>query len=177
MIMSDFYVYAYIDPQDGTPFYIGKGQGKRAYRHLQPGIIQIGSDRGWFFYRKLRKLLARGIQPDVQFIHKTLTESQAFFWETFFIKALGRRDLNTGCLCNLTSGGEGTSGHQHSEETKKRMAISSRGQKHSEEAKQKVGNAHRGRKHTDKSRLQMSKGQRKRFSHPEEREKLRQALL
>lgn len=29
-----YYVYLYIDPRDGQPFYVGKGQGERALSHL-----------------------------------------------------------------------------------------------------------------------------------------------
>src|SRR5690242_20018084 len=29
-----FYVYLYIDPRTGKPFYVGKGQGSRALAHL-----------------------------------------------------------------------------------------------------------------------------------------------
>lgn len=36
-----------------------------------------------------------------------LTEAEAFTLERFFIAAVGRRDLCTGPLCNMTSGGDG----------------------------------------------------------------------
>lgn len=28
------YVYLYIDPRDGVPFYVGKGTGNRCFAHL-----------------------------------------------------------------------------------------------------------------------------------------------
>lgn len=32
--MPKFYAYVYFDPRDGLPFYVGKGQGYRARKHL-----------------------------------------------------------------------------------------------------------------------------------------------
>ena len=176
--MNVFYVYVYIDPRDGVPFYIGKGRDNRAYVHLTASAMQTGLDKGWFFYRKLRKLLASGTSPEIRFLCKELTEDQSFYWETFFIIALGRRDIKTGCLCNHTNGGDGPShkGHQHSEETKALIAEKLReirtGWVLSEETKQRIGDANRGRTHTDEARTRMSEGQKKRFARPEERAKI-----
>jgi hypothetical protein len=179
-----FYVYVYIDPSDGVPFYIGKGKDKRAYKHLTASAMQTGLDKGWFFYRKLRKLLASDTSPEIRFLCKELTEDQSFYWETFFITALGRRDIKTGCLCNHTNGGDGPShkGHQHSEETKALIAEKLReirtGWTLPEETKQRIGDAHRGRVHTDEARARMAEGQKKRFARPfpaETRQKMSEA--
>lgn len=37
------YVYVYIDPRDGLPFYIGEGQGDRFLHHLdeKPGSEEV----------------------------------------------------------------------------------------------------------------------------------------
>lgn len=176
--MTSFYVYAYIDPRDDTPFYIGKGKGNRIFRHLSPGMMQEGLRKGWFFYRKLKKLLVAGVTPDIHFVCEHLTEHQALYLESFFIKALGRRDLSTGCLCNLTDGGEGCShaGCKHSDETKKIIADKLReirtGWTLSEVTKQKIGDTHRGREHTDETKARMAAGQKKRFARQEERDKV-----
>jgi hypothetical protein len=52
------------------------------------------------------------------------SEGDAFDAERFLISFYGRRDIGTGCLANLTDGGEGTSGIVNSEATreKKRLA-------------------------------------------------------
>ena len=102
MTMNKFYVYGYFR-EDGTPYYIGKGCGRRAWsRHK---VIRRPVDRSRI------KILAEG-----------LSEEEAFEWEFDLIDLLGRKDLGTGCLRNLTSGGVGgTAGRVCTAETREKM--------------------------------------------------------
>jgi hypothetical protein len=94
-----FYTYMWLR-QDGTPYYVGKGQRERAYeRH------RIGS--------------APPIGRVVFYIAKD--EAEAFETEVALIWYYGRKDLGTGCLRNLTNGGDGASGHRHSPSSIKKM--------------------------------------------------------
>jgi hypothetical protein len=103
--MADYYVYAYIDPRNNEPFYIGAGHGGRAWIHLS-----LCKQGGTHFYNKLRKLLDTRIESIVHLIVENVTKKQAFqIWEPFFIKAIGRQDLRTGPLCNHTDGVAGSS--------------------------------------------------------------------
>lgn len=91
-----YYVYMYLR-EDGTPYYVGKGTGDRAYsknRTIKPP-----------------KDLSRII-----FHAQNLTEEEAFAIEIEQIKKYGRVNNNTGILRNLTNGGEGFSGWIPSEE-------------------------------------------------------------
>lgn len=97
-----FYVYAWLRP-DGTPFYIGKGCGKRAWTqscHRQ----RVPDNRS------------------IRILSSGLSNEEAVEWEVALIALLGRKDLGTGCLRNLTNGGEGIPGFRFSEESRRKMA-------------------------------------------------------
>jgi hypothetical protein len=81
-----FYTYLYLR-DDGTPFYVGKGSGERAFQsrknHRPP--------------RNSENIL-------LQEFH---TEEDAFAAEMFLISYYGRKDINTGILQNRAAGGVG----------------------------------------------------------------------
>ena len=89
--MSIYYVYSYIRESDGTPYYIGKGKGSRAYSKNH--TISVPNDRS-----------------KIIFLETNLTEQDAFDLEIKLIFEHGRKDLGTGILHNKTNGGEGISG-------------------------------------------------------------------
>jgi len=63
--------------------------------------------------------------------------------EELYINKIGSHYLK-GFGYNMTFGGEGTMGHKHSEETKKKMSKSHTGKKHSEDTKQKISDQKTG---------------------------------
>jgi hypothetical protein len=96
-----FYTYLWLR-EDGTPYYVGKGKGDRAF-------ISDGHN------------IHRPKTSDRIIVQDFESEEDAFEAEKFLISYYGRTDLGTGCLRNLTDGGEGTSGYKHSEEGLKRL--------------------------------------------------------
>jgi hypothetical protein len=102
-----FYTYLWLR-QDGTPYYVGKGIGNRAF--IKRGHVCIPP------VDKSRILIET--HPD---------ENSAFEAERFLVTYYGRVDLKTGCLRNRTEGGEGASGRRVSVETRKKMSISKLG--------------------------------------------------
>jgi hypothetical protein len=88
--MSYYYTYAYLRKGDRTPYYIGKGRGKRAYDSSHSVKVPDDKDR-------------------IIFLKQNLTEEEAFNHEKYMIAVFGRKDLGTGILRNMTDGGEGPS--------------------------------------------------------------------
>ena len=104
-----FYTYLWLREYDGTfpagtPYYAGKGKGERGYQHFEWERIQAPENPACILIQEF---------PD---------EDSALEGEKMLIAYFGRIDLGTGCLYNLTDGGEGL--NNPSEETLNRMSAS-----------------------------------------------------
>ena len=148
--MNEYYTYAYLR-EDGTPYYVGKGRGKRAYDKNRHCVYVPSEER-------------------ILFLKQNLTEEEAFKHEKYMIAVFGRKDLGTGILRNLTNGGEGSSGYKHTEESLLKISNINKGKKISEETRKKMSMAQKGRTFSDESRKRMSEGS-KGIRHSEETRK------
>ena len=159
-----FYVYIYIDPRDDSPFYVGKGKGRRAFQHIQISKSDLHyKESNLLKVNKIRKILSLGLEPIIEIIHLE-SEELALKKEIELIKKYGRINNSTGSLTNLTDGGEGQSGWIPDNGYKKRMSESTSGEKngmynrkHSENTKKKMSEKATGRKHSNESKSEMSK--------------------
>ena len=96
-----FYSYLWLR-EDWTPYYVGKGSGKRAFTRVGH-TVNPPKDR-------MRIL-----------VFPKANEVEAFESEKALIAAFGRKDLGTGCLRNRTDGGEGNSGRIFSAEHRRKL--------------------------------------------------------
>lgn len=176
-MLKQYYIYTHTRVGDEHPFYVGKGFGNRAYS------TQSRSQ----FWKNVAKDGYR-----IEFEFENLSEEDAFQMEKDMIKMYGRRDLGTGCLVNLTGGGEGSSGWVHSEESRKKISkvkkgntymkgktlseetkskmskakkgnLSKTGMKTSEETKRKISEAQKGKIFSDKHKQKMSEKAKERW--------------
>ncbi len=121
------YVYIYYDPRKSPiePIYVGKGKGKRMSFHKNRAQNPI-------LKRKLDKIKDLGLEPIIEKFIDNISDEEALKIEIELITKYGRIDLKTGPLCNLTEGGDGTSGRIASEETKKLWSEQRKGKKQTE---------------------------------------------
>lgn len=111
-----FYAYVYADPRTGVPFYVGKGQGRRARKHL----VQT-TNRG--MAARLAELREVGLEPLIS-VYGCDSEAHALELERVLIDAYGRQCDGSGSLVNILEAGDrsgGFAGRRHSEETKARI--------------------------------------------------------
>ncbi|MEO8426627.1 MAG: hypothetical protein ABI651_05890 [Verrucomicrobiota bacterium] len=81
-----YYVYVYLDPRDGEVFYVGKGNGNRAFAHLLEGA---GSAKT----KRIRAIRREGGEPAIEVLAHGLDEPTAFKLEAAAIDLLGRHKL------------------------------------------------------------------------------------
>lgn len=117
-----YYVYELRIQGDEFPFYIGKGKNERLYEHFDNYEINTNPLGNKHKVHKIRKALNDGLEVTATPLEENLTECEAHEREKFYIALYGRRDKGTGCLTNMTDGGEGMSGFVPSEEQRKRQS-------------------------------------------------------
>ena len=94
-----FYTYAHYKP-DNSVFYIGKGQGRRAFD-------KISRSKKW------KELVAKEGDYKVEILAQWPTEQEAFEHEIFLIECFKDMGAN---LVNVSKGGYGASGYRHTAE-------------------------------------------------------------
>lgn len=127
-----YYVYAYLRSKDsvtakaGTPYYIGKGKGKRAYSSSR--TIPIPADK-----------------KNIVFLETHLSEIGALALERRMIKWYGRIDTETGILRNKTDGGDGSSGLVVTASARAKRSAWHKGKTLSDESRKLISAANKGR--------------------------------
>ena len=150
-----FYTYLWLR-EDSTPYYVGKGQGHRAFiKH------RVGSPP----------------PKDRIILQYWIDEATAFAYEVYQIDFWGRKDLDTGVLRNCSDGGEKPPNHKglkRSAEHCAKISASNMGREGkvnsgsfkkghnlggaiSEERKQAISRHQKGRNRTEEEKIKISK--------------------
>lgn len=188
---NQYYIYSYLR-EDHSPYYIGKGSGKRAYTK-GPKEVKPPRDKS-----------------RVRILKADLTEEEAFLLEKLYILMFGRIDSGNGILRNRSDGGDGSSGYivspeerkrrsermkgvtrprwiydkisasntgkKASVETRSKMSAAKKGRTCTEEHKRKVSEAKKGFKHTEEAKLKMSLSKKGKSLSSEHIEKISKAI-
>ena len=149
---NTYYVYAYLR-EDGTPYYIGKGHGKRA----------------WDWHRNIP---VPKDKERIVMLETNLTELGAFAIERRMIRWYGRKDIGSGILRNMSDGGEGVTGYTHTAKTRAKLSKISKGKVNSAETRAKMSAAQKGRVLSKETRAKISEANRTRVVTDETRAKM-----
>jgi len=181
---NKFYVYVYLDPRkpgkhvygsyvfDYEPFYVGKGKCDRCYHHINEN--KLLKDKNKLKTNKIKKIIREtGDIPIIIKYSENLLEDVSIDLEIDMIKTIGRIDLKTGCLTNLTGGGNGVL-------ILNKKLLKIKGKKHSKWMKGrylKEKNSMYGKHYTLEERKIFSKTAKENYKkHPELKEKISNAL-
>jgi hypothetical protein len=166
-------VYQHRKPGTLDIFYIGRAKSKKR--------LFSKSNRNEFWHNIVNKY--GGFEVDI--LAENLTWEESGVVEKDYILKIGRRDLGTGPLVNLTDGGEGVENIIISNETRSKLKAAKIGNKNgsgnkgkkrgstSEETKKKIGNSNRGKIHSYQSKLNMSNAHIGNTHSEETKEKMR----
>ena len=129
--MNSYYTYAYLK-ENGVPYYIGKGKGKR------------------LFYKYGKNCKPPKDRSRIIKLKQNLTEEEAFKHEIYMIAVLGKKCDGTGILMNIADGGNappkmyGNDSPTKRPEVRAKISaankISLKGRKVAEEVRQKQSN-------------------------------------
>ena len=134
-----FYTYSHQKIDDGKIFYIGKGQGNRAFSENR-------RNKYW------KSIVAKhGFLAEILAVWKT--ELEALNHEKLLISCF--KDMGYK-LANLTDGGEGSAGVKQSEETRAKRSFALKGRKKPISEMVNAWKANTGRKSTEATRIKLS---------------------
>jgi len=155
-----FYIYEHLRNDTKIPFYIGKGNGKRAFKTINRNAL-------W------HKVVAESNGFFVNILINDIDEELALLAEREAIDVYKKRNIS---LVNLTSGGQGVSGLKHSEQTKLKFSKIHKGKTISDDVRKRISKGMKGvnvgRPISEAQKRQISKTLSGRKASPETIEKM-----
>lgn len=128
--MNKYYLYRWIRLDKNEPFYIGIGT--KTKEDILYGTYKRANAI------KRNNTIWNNIKSKSEYIVQIVLESDDYEFikqkEIEFIKLYGRIDIQTGCLANMTDGGEGTTNVIVSENSRTLRSLNRRGKSMSEES-------------------------------------------
>jgi len=109
-----YYIYLLINSLDNKVFYVGKGHGRRMYWHKKHALT--GDHHNKHLQNKILQLIRLGGKIIYKKAFESKDEKEVFKQEMLTIKFFGFENL-----CNLTEGGEGSTGYTHTNEALNKM--------------------------------------------------------
>ena len=132
-----YYLYHHIRLDTNQVFYIGISRHNKRNKYKRAA------------QKDKRNPIWKNIVAKTDFKYEILLESEDIslikFKEIELISLYGKIRENTGCLANITDGGEGTFGYKPTKEIRLKQSKMMKGKKHSEETKQKMRAAQLGK--------------------------------
>lgn len=146
-----YYTYELIDGRNGKVFYVGKGKGRRAFKHVS--FVRNNNEERMVhnpkLYNKIKKILSLGFMIYCTLIYWS-NESVALEKEKSLIQFYGRDNL-----CNLTDGGDGSP--RLDKEVIAKIQHSRRWYRPTQETKDKISKSHTGKVLSDEHREKVIK--------------------
>ena len=128
------YVYRHIRLDKNEPFYIGVGKASNNSRAYSD------KNRNKYWHNVVKKTAY-----EVEILFDDLSPEEARIKEIEFIALYGRKDMKTGCLVNMTDGGDGCLNKIISKETAQKISESNKNTMSSPEYRKRMSEIHKKR--------------------------------
>jgi hypothetical protein len=122
-IYNSFFVYELYDETKKEPFYVGKAAyPHRPYEHIEEAYGTRISIKNRHKLNTIKKIVKENHNILIKIVFSSTDEQSALDEEIRLIALYGRKDLKTGILTNMTNGGDGITGHIHSQHSRKKIS-------------------------------------------------------
>lgn len=134
------YVYQHIRMDTNEVYYIGIGKNETTYKRAKSKI-----NRNIWWERINDK-----VETKIEILKSGISWEEAIFYEKYYIKLYGRKDLGLGNLVNLTDGGEGGLNTIRSKKQINRWKEYNKNRIFTEETRKKISEAAKGNNKNEK---------------------------